>query len=173
MRNRLAHYACLMVSVCGVCFLAQLATRTVQGEVSRQPQLNLLTGATGTAVLLAQSPARPNAPKAPKAEADLQLTVQVERSVVQKGNNYAYSLTVNNLGPASATGVKFTSQLPGAMSYIIANPTQGSCFNSNGAITCNLGTLAANFPVAISIGNCEVSFTPVAVAGPRLLIVSE
>ena len=144
MRNRLARYACLMVSVCGVCWLAQLATRTVQGEVSRQ-QLNNPTAWTA----LAQAPARP---KAPKAEADLQLTVQVERSVVQKGNNYAYSLTVNNLGPAPATAVKFTSQLPGAMSYIIANPTQGSCFNSAGAITCNLGTIAVNEPASILLG---------------------
>ncbi len=152
MRIRMARFACLMVSVCGVCFLAQLATRTVQGEVSRQRQLNLLTGATGGATLPAQAPARTNVPKAPKADADLQLSVQVERSVVQKGNNYAYSLTVNNLGPAPATSVKFTSQLPGAMSYIIANPTQGSCFNSAGAITCNLGTIAVNESASILLG---------------------
>ncbi|NOT62637.1 MAG: hypothetical protein HOP19_20720 [Acidobacteria bacterium] len=86
------------------------------------------------------------------ADADLQLAVQVERTVVQRGNSYAYSLTINNLGPTIATSVKLTSQLPVGMSYIIANPTQGSCFNSNGAITCNLGSIAVNLPVAILIG---------------------
>ncbi len=144
MRIRLARFACLMVSVCGACVLAQWTTRTVQGEVSRQSQINSRVRSVS-----AQAPARP---KAPKAEADLHLSVQVERNVVQKGNNYAYSLTVNNLGPAPATGVKFTSQLPGAMSYIVANPTQGSCFNSAGAITCNLGTIAVNEPASILVG---------------------
>ncbi len=144
MRIRLARFACLMVSVCGACVLAQWTTRSVQGEVSRQSQINSRVWSAS-----AQAPARP---KAPRAEADLQLSVQVERNVVQKGNNYAYSLTVNNLGPAAATGVKFTSQLPGAMSYIVANPTQGSCFNSAGAITCNLGTIAVNESASILVG---------------------
>ena len=55
-----------------------------------------------------------------------------------------YTISVNNSGPAAATGVTLTDSLAPNMSfagYSLSPPTQGICASSAGVVTCNLNTL--------------------------------
>ena len=148
----LARFACLLMLIVIVCLSAHRGIDAMQRQQTGNTAQTHLTAPTRRQPVLQISSRQQAEAERQQAEADLQLTAQVERAVVQRGSQYAYSLTINNLGPATATGVKLVSQLPVGMSYIIANPTQGSCFNSNGAITCNLGGLPVNSPASILIG---------------------
>jgi uncharacterized protein (TIGR03437 family) len=165
----LARYACLLALVCAVSLYAREDV-SANYDNTQQRQNHSAPTHSASPYQLARPPlgARVNARFNPSlsADADLQLKVEVERTSVQPRSNYAYSLTVSNAGPATATTVKLTSQLPIGMSYIIANPSQGSCFNSNGAITCNLGSVAVNAPVFILIG---VTLNDRATAGSALV----
>jgi uncharacterized repeat protein (TIGR01451 family) len=58
-----------------------------------------------------------------------------------RGDNLTYSIVVTNNGPIAATGVVLQDTLPGSMSFISVNSTQGSCTNQSGILTCNLGNL--------------------------------
>jgi uncharacterized repeat protein (TIGR01451 family) len=67
------------------------------------------------------------------------------------GLNLTYTANVLNLGPKDATGVTFTDTLPNGISFVSANATQGSCIQSNGIITCDVGALASAFDASITI----------------------
>ena len=47
---------------------------------------------------------------------------------------------VHNAGPSSATGVQLTDTLPAGVTFDSATPSQGSCSESSGTVTCALGT---------------------------------
>jgi uncharacterized repeat protein (TIGR01451 family) len=54
-----------------------------------------------------------------------------------------YTLVVTNLGPDPATGVRVVDQLPSNLLLVNAGPSQGSCSNQAGLVTCDLGTIAS------------------------------
>src|SRR5688572_5528668 len=59
------------------------------------------------------------------------------------GRNMTYTLTVANGGPETATDVVVTDTLPASVTYVSATPSQGSCTQAAGIVTCNLGTILA------------------------------
>ncbi len=84
------------------------------------------------------------------------------------GSNLTFNVTVSNLGPAGAEAVSLTDTLPAGMTFLSAVPTQGSCTESLGVVTCALGSIAANgsatvaiqvTPAAAGAGNNAVSVT--------------
>jgi uncharacterized repeat protein (TIGR01451 family) len=81
------------------------------------------------------------------------ITKQDAPDPVVTGNNLTYTIVAGNVGPSDATNVQVVDTLPpGAVSFITAIPSQGSCTNNgNISVTCNLGTIAAGNSVTIII----------------------
>ncbi len=62
-----------------------------------------------------------------------------------------YSLTVTNKGPDTATNVQLADPAPAGITYLTANPSQGTCSLNPALITCSLGSIAAGQTVTIAI----------------------
>jgi uncharacterized repeat protein (TIGR01451 family) len=82
------------------------------------------------------------------AIADLALTKSDAPDPIVVGNNITYTLTATNLGPSTATNVVVTDTLPSGSTFVSAS---GSCAHAGGVVTCQLGTLARNAFIALSI----------------------
>ena len=75
--------------------------------------------------------------------ADLELSMVDSPDPVLLGYNLTYTLTVNNLGPASATAVMVVDTLPTGVTFVSASPN--NAFTRVGqVVTFNLGTLGSN-----------------------------
>jgi uncharacterized repeat protein (TIGR01451 family) len=74
---------------------------------------------------------------------------------VADGDTIAYTLTVTNNGPATATNVVVTDPLPTDVTYISVNTT--ACSEAGGTVTCLLGTMA-------NAGNATVTILTLAAA---------
>jgi uncharacterized repeat protein (TIGR01451 family) len=85
------------------------------------------------------------------AQANLGITKTVSQNPVQVGSNFSYTIIVTNLGPQFATSATVTDVLPGAVTFVSATPSQGTCTNSGGTLSCNLGPLASGAGATISV----------------------
>ena len=74
--------------------------------------------------------------------ADLSLTSTDSPDPVLAGELVVYTLTAQNAGPDDATGVELTDTLPAGVTFDSATPSQGTCSESSGTVTCALGTIA-------------------------------
>ncbi|HXM90560.1 MAG TPA: hypothetical protein VN974_03375, partial [Candidatus Dormibacteraeota bacterium] len=77
-------------------------------------------------------------------DADLRLSLSASPSPVFVSSPLTYSVAVQNLGVADATGATITNTLPASVTFVSANATQGICAQSGVVVTCNLGTLTAS-----------------------------
>ena len=86
-------------------------------------------------------------------EADLSLSKSDSPDPVNVNQALSYSLTIDNLGPDDATDVVLVDTLPAAVTFQSAISSQGSCSESGGTVTCNLGIIAnaANATVDIIV----------------------
>ena len=98
--------------------------------------------ATNDAIVLATTVTEP----AP----DLAVTVE-DPGFVVTGNNFTYSITVTNNGPAQATGVTLTNNLPGAVNFVSATSSQGDISDSGRIVTANLGDLDSGETATVDI----------------------
>lgn len=98
--------------------------------------------ANNVAVLLNTSPA---------SGADLGIIQSFGSGTVAVGDNLTYTASVLNQGPQDATGVTFTDTLPNGVNFVSATATQGSCIQSNGFVSCALGSLPSAFDSTVSI----------------------
>jgi uncharacterized repeat protein (TIGR01451 family) len=63
-----------------------------------------------------------------------------------------YNLTVTNPSPAQqATDVTLTNDLPAGVRFVEATPSQGSCAEADGTVTCSLGDLAPGDSAMVTI----------------------
>jgi uncharacterized repeat protein (TIGR01451 family) len=83
--------------------------------------------------------------------ADLSLTKSDAPDPVLAGEELTYTLTVDNAGPRSATGVQLTDTLPATTTFVSAVPSQGSCSESAGTVTCALDTIADEGSASVEI----------------------
>lgn len=85
-------------------------------------------------------------------EADLSVTKTDSPDPVGIGEDLTYTVTVANAaGPDAAGGVTLTDTLPAGVSYVSTTPSQGSCSQSAGTVTCSLGTVAVGGAATVSI----------------------
>lgn len=68
----------------------------------------------------------------PAQVADLSLTKTVNPETPTLGDNFTYTLTVNNAGPDEATGVEIEEQLPDGLTFVSATPSQGTYDSDTG-----------------------------------------
>jgi uncharacterized repeat protein (TIGR01451 family) len=84
-------------------------------------------------------------------DADLALTKTGPPGRVPTGRNMSYTLDVHNDGPDAALEVAVNDQLPSSVSFVWATPSQGSCDESGGIVTCLLGAIPKEGVASIEI----------------------
>jgi uncharacterized repeat protein (TIGR01451 family) len=89
----------------------------------------------------------------PAPSADLGVTKSDSPDPVKGGQNLTYTIVVTNNGPAPATGVVMTDNLPKNAGFASASTTKGSCVAkpSRALVTCNLGEMASGTSATITI----------------------
>ncbi len=88
----------------------------------------------------------------PVVDADMAITKSGSPNPVLQGNTLTYTLGVTNNGPATALNVKVTDTLPTSLvSYVSATPTQGTCSQASGTVTCSLGVMTSGATASITI----------------------
>jgi uncharacterized repeat protein (TIGR01451 family) len=90
---------------------------------------------------------------------DMAVTLSLSPAVPLVYTNITYILSVQNPGPNTSTGVLLTNFLPTGATFISATSSQGTCTQSFGVVTCNLGSLGA-----LSAATVTIVVTPI-VAG--------
>jgi uncharacterized repeat protein (TIGR01451 family) len=97
---------------------------------------------------------------APPGTADLKITKRDSPDPVRVGSNLTYTVGVENLGPAPATGVAVTDNLPKSVDLVSATGPSGACGVQGGKVTCPIGSLA---PVGVDYGGTQATVTIVVV----------
>jgi uncharacterized repeat protein (TIGR01451 family) len=82
---------------------------------------------------------------------DLGITKTASPNPAVSGQELLYTISVLNSSPLGVTNVVVTDTLPPEVSFISSSPGQPTCNESNGTVTCNLGSLSANQNVQITI----------------------
>ncbi len=82
--------------------------------------------------------------------ADLMLSIVDLPDPVFVGSSLAYTLTVSNLGPATATTVRLTNTLPASVNFVSASPS-GYTLNGTQLVFTNLGNLGSGGQIQASI----------------------
>ncbi len=85
------------------------------------------------------------------AQADLAIDKSDLVDPVTVGSNVTYTVDVSNGGPDTATNVVVTDPLPAGVTYVSATPTQGTCSELSGTVTCELGDLANGAGASVDI----------------------
>lgn len=91
---------------------------------------------------------------------DVRITKSASVAELHGGDVLTYTLTVENVGVATATGVVATDTLPAGVTFDSASP---GCSFSSGVVTCTVGSLNAGASVEYWI---DVVANPIAGAGP-------
>ena len=82
--------------------------------------------------------------------ADLAIALSGAPSPVLVGGSLTYSMTVSNLGPATASGVSITNSLPAGVTFVSAAPS-GYVLIGNSVVFTNLGNLGSGGQLFASI----------------------
>ena len=77
---------------------------------------------------------------------DLALTGTVSPEPVNVGDTLTYQLTLNNKGPARASGAALSVTLGTGLTPVAATPSQGSCSTAGQVTSCALGTVEVGGP---------------------------
>ena len=85
------------------------------------------------------------------APADLNLSMAAAPDPVASGANITYLLTIQNTGGSAAQNVVVNDNLPGSATFVSCTTSLGTCSNSSGIVTAQLGTLAASASAMITI----------------------
>src|SRR5438128_6962913 len=90
--------------------------------------------------------------------ADLALTGTVSPEPALVGDTLVYQLTLNNKGPARATGGTLSLTLPAGLAPRDATPSQGSCTSSGQSVSCALGTIEVGGPTTQVLADRPAGF---------------
>jgi uncharacterized repeat protein (TIGR01451 family) len=79
--------------------------------------------------------------------ADINVTKTASAASVIAGASFTYTVTVNNTGPSTATGVRISDTLPVGLTF---DPiaSSGGCTAVGQVVSCNVGTITANTSAA-------------------------
>jgi uncharacterized repeat protein (TIGR01451 family) len=85
------------------------------------------------------------------SRADLSVTKMDSPDPVSALSSLTYTMIVTNNGPQEATGVTLTDTLPEDLGSTSIAPTQGSCEEAGGTVSCDLGALPAGASATVTI----------------------
>src|SRR5205823_5935261 len=74
--------------------------------------------------------------QSPTADLSVQKTAPAGAGILQ---TFSYNILVTNGGPSPATNATLTDTLSAGVAFVSASSGQGSCNQSGGVVTCNLG----------------------------------
>ncbi|MGD1020542.1 MAG: protease pro-enzyme activation domain-containing protein, partial [Verrucomicrobiia bacterium] len=83
--------------------------------------------------------------------ADLGVTASGSANPVFVASDLSYSIVATNNGPNDAAAAEVVDRLPATVNFVSASTSQGICTQSNGVVTCNLGTLTDGSGAQINI----------------------
>lgn len=81
----------------------------------------------------------------------LSVAVRDDPDPVFVGRPLTYTATVGNYSPLEASNVVITDVLPPQLSFESATPSQGTCSERRGRVTCTLGVLAAGAAATVEV----------------------
>lgn len=81
----------------------------------------------------------------------LKVTKEDSPDPVRLGEKLTYRIQVTNNGSDTASEVILTDTLPQGVDFISASSNQGTCSESNGVVTCELGTMDVNETVTVTV----------------------
>ena len=84
-------------------------------------------------------------------EADLVVTKGDSSDPALVGAALTYNVIVTNNGPRSAASVVLTDTIPSNVTFSTSTPSQGSCTEASGVVTCDLGTVSNGGIVDVAI----------------------
>ncbi|MBI3416570.1 MAG: DUF11 domain-containing protein [Verrucomicrobia bacterium] len=90
--------------------------------------------------------------------ADLSVSLAASPDPSIYGNFLRYTVTVTNLGPQTANGIRLSQVLPVKANFDSANLSQGSFFRQSNILTCNFGTLES-----LASATATITINPLAV----------
>jgi uncharacterized repeat protein (TIGR01451 family) len=79
------------------------------------------------------------------------LVLNVNTNVAFAGGFLTNTFSISNDGPYNATGVTFSNDLASGSTFIAASSTQGRCVETNGVVTCGVGSMTAGASVMITV----------------------
>src|SRR5262249_25942271 len=82
-------------------------------------------------------------------QADLAVTKSVNISTPNVGDTVTFAITLKNNGPSAATGVTLQDLLPAGLTFVSANPAQGSYNSATGAWA--VGTVASGASTTLAL----------------------
>jgi uncharacterized repeat protein (TIGR01451 family) len=88
-------------------------------------------------------------------QADLKLSKSVSDATPNVGDIITYTVTLNNLGPDSATNVQVTDLVPTGLTFVSAAPSQGTYNSASGVWT--LGTVTPSAQATLQVRATAVS----------------
>src|SRR6476646_11835981 len=100
------------------------------------------------AVALAAAPA---AVPAPGDQADLGITKSDKPDPATAGQDLTYKLKVTNNGPAGATNVEATDNLPNLIDFVSVRSSQGDCTQMARRVVCDLGSLSPGATATVTV----------------------
>jgi uncharacterized repeat protein (TIGR01451 family) len=130
-------------------------TTTTPQTLSIQARLAAPAAQTNTATVSHSDQFDPITPNntdsaiATPQEADLDLTKRVENPTPNVGDTITFTVALSNLGPDPATNVTVEDQLPAGLTFVSADPSQGTYSSTSGAWT--VGTVTTTAPQTLSI----------------------
>ena len=134
--------------------LASEASATVEIVVTPQSEGTISNTATITATetdpASADNTAGEQTVVGPPAS-DLSITQTDSPDPVGVAQPLTYTVTVANAGPTEATGVTLTDSLPIGVRYESAAPSEGSCAEAAGTVTCDLGSLSSGASATVEV----------------------
>lgn len=91
---------------------------------------------------------------------DLKITKSDSPDPLRVGGQLTYTIGVENLGPAPATGVSVTDNLPNGVDLVSASGPSGACAAQGRKLTCPIGALT---PTGVNYGGSPANVTVIVV----------
>jgi uncharacterized repeat protein (TIGR01451 family) len=92
-------------------------------------------------------------------QSDVAIVKTAAPEPVDQGTNLTYTLQITNNGPGVAQGVAVSDPLPTQVTFVSVSTTQGTCTQSGGTVTCNIGTMSVGGLAIVTINTTAVTFS--------------